>query len=386
MTRLSPHVTMALSCTSFLALGLITAALGPALPDLAEATSAPLAALGGLISSLFLGALLAQGLAGPLNDRMGPRPVLLGGLTLLALGTAGVILSHSLTLTFALAVMAGLGHGTMDVTLNLLVAQTFPGGSVAALNLLNFFFGAGAVTGPALASLTIRTLGSATPALWAGVALLLAVLPFGWRLSIRAEGAGPLPDGTLRQLVRSPLLWTLGALLLVYVGTENGVGAWATTYMEMTTQFSAATGALVTAGFWGALTVGRIFAALAGTRIAPGRLLLWTMTGATAGGVVVALGIGSAPVTVAGILLLGFFFGPVFPTTLALTTSAFPEGTGTAASIAVALGSVGGMLLPPLQGYVQEAAGPGPGMLIVTVASGVMLVLSAGYRRFSQSK
>jgi len=37
MNRLSPRATMAVSCTVFLALGLITAALGPALPDFARA-------------------------------------------------------------------------------------------------------------------------------------------------------------------------------------------------------------------------------------------------------------------------------------------------------------------------------------------------------------
>jgi len=310
--------------------------------------------------------------------------MLLGGLTLVVLGTAGVALSSSLWLTFACAVITGLGFGTAVVTINLLVAQSFPGNNVALLNLVNFFFGLGAVLGPALASLTIRAVDSALPALWVGIVLVAIVLPFTGRLSSRAAKTGQLPRDTLVHLVRSPLLWIMGALLLFYVGAENGLGAWTTTYMERTTQASPATGALVTAGFWLALTAGRMCATLIGSRIAPGPLLLGALTGATAGGIIVAVGTGSAPLATLGILILGFCFGPIFPTALALVSATFPEGTGTATSVVVALGALGGMIFPALQGYVQETVGPAPGMLIITLGVMVMLALSGGFRWVAQ--
>src|SRR5258706_1776247 len=149
MKKLSPRGTMVASCISFVALGGITAALGPALPDLAANTGSSLAAVGAVITALFVGSLIALIVAGPLNDRIGQRPVLLAGVALLALGTFGVAASHWLPLTLLCAVVAGLGHGAIDVRTNVLIAEVFAARSAAALNLLNVFFGLGAVAGPA---------------------------------------------------------------------------------------------------------------------------------------------------------------------------------------------------------------------------------------------
>src|SRR5262245_9768551 len=173
MNKLSARGTMASSCARFFALGLLTAAIGPALPDLAARSGSGLAAVGAVITALFLGALVSLLVAGPLNDRLGQRPVLLAGVVLLALGTLGLAASHELSLMLACAVVAGLGHGAIDVSTNVLIAEVFATRSAAALNLLNVFFGLGAVAGPAVAGLTLRLWGTALPALWLGAGLAL---------------------------------------------------------------------------------------------------------------------------------------------------------------------------------------------------------------------
>src|SRR5689334_9183665 len=106
MNKMSARGTMAASCASFFALGVITAALGPALPELAAGAGSSLAAVGSVITALFLGALIALSVAGPLNDRLGQRPVLLAGVALLALGTFGVASSVWLPLMLLCAFVA----------------------------------------------------------------------------------------------------------------------------------------------------------------------------------------------------------------------------------------------------------------------------------------
>jgi len=370
---------MIASCVSFFALGVITAALGPALPDLAANTGSSLATVGGVITALFLGALLALSVAGPLNDRLGQRPVLIVGVALLALGTLGIAASHWLPLTLLCAAVAGLGHGAIDISTNVLIAEVFVGRSAAALNLLNVFFGLGAVAGPAIAGLTLQLWNTALPALWIGAALTLLQAPLIPLLADtpRAPHAEAGKSRTAA-LFRTPLLWALGVLILLYVGVENGIGSWTTVYLASTTRLGQATAALATSGFWLALTGGRVIAALIGTRLTPDRLLLLALIGAFAGGVLLASSVGNAPLTIAAVLGMGLCFGPVFPTTLAITTATFRQAPGTAASAVVAMGSFGGMLLPWLQGVLLERVSPAASVLLVAAGALGMLALHIG--------
>jgi fucose permease len=166
--------------------------------------------------------------------------------------------------------------------------------------------------------------------------------------------------------------------VLLYVGVENGVASWTTVYLERTTALDQAIAALATSGFWLALTAGRVAAAFAGAWLAAERMLLLTLTGALAGGALLAASTGSAALTIAAVLLLGFCFGPVFPTALAIATAAFRRAPGTAASVVVAMGSAGGTLLPWLQGVLLERAGPAASVLLVAAGTLAMLGLHVG--------
>jgi len=380
MKKLTARGTMAASCASFFAFGVVVAGIGPALPNLAANASSGLAALGGVFTALYLGALLMQIVAGPLNDRIGQRPVLLVGLSLLAFGIFGMVASHSLALTLACAIVAGLGHGALAVSTNVLIAEVFPHRSAAALNLVNVFFGVGAVTGPAIAGLTLQIWGSALPALALGAGLLLLQLPLIPLLAVAPRVAHSGVPERNTALYRSPLLWMIGALLLLYVGIENGIGGWTTTYLERTTALGATMAALVTSGFWLALTGGRMIAALLGVRLLPYTLLLVSLGGALVGGLLLAGSTGNALLTTVAVLLLGVSFGPIFPTALAIATATFRHASGTAVSVLVALGSIGGMVIPWSQGLLLERSGPSASVLFIAGGTLAMFALYIGRR------
>ena len=94
-----------------LAMGVLSAAFGPALDDLAEQTGSTLDMLGAIFTASFGGTMLAQASTGPINDRIGQRPVMLAGVVLGAVGTLGIVLSQTLWLTLASATVFGLGFG-----------------------------------------------------------------------------------------------------------------------------------------------------------------------------------------------------------------------------------------------------------------------------------
>src|SRR5438270_7863098 len=117
--------TLAVSCAILFGLGVLNSSVGPNLPEMAARNASSLATLGAIFTALFLGGLLSQLAAGPLNDRFGERPLLLAGLVLPALGSAGLVTSHALILTLASALTLGLGTGTIIVSAHVLIADVF---------------------------------------------------------------------------------------------------------------------------------------------------------------------------------------------------------------------------------------------------------------------
>lgn len=378
--RKSKLATLAVCCAAFLGFGLFTAALGPNLPEMAAMTANSLATLGAVFTALYLGAILAQIAYGPLDDRFGERPLMLVGLALAVLGSVGLTISHALPLTLAAGFVIGLGGGTIITSANLLVAEAYVERRVSALNVLNLFFGVGAIAGPALAGLLIRTWGTALPALWVGAAVFLLLLPFVVLIPA-AHSAPHAPHSSKNVSVyRAPLLWVMGVLLLVYVGTEAGVGGWTLTYMERTTILDREAASWVASGFWFGFTLGRIVAAVIGARLTAVTLLLASAVGSLVAGLLLVGSGGNAGFTIVATVTLGFCFGPIYPTALAITTAAFANAPGRAVSVIAALGSAGGMLLPPLQGVLLEGVSPLASVMQVAAATLGMLGLGLGVR------
>lgn len=387
MNPLGHRASMAVACASFLVLGVFNATLGPALPELAAQTGTDLTAVGGVFTALFFGGLLSQGVAGPLSDRFGQRPVLAVGFVLLILGLGGLLASHNLVLILACIVVAGLGYGTVCICITVLVAELFSGRGAAALNLINMFFGVGAVAGPALASLTLARWGSALVPFGLAIGLFALLLPLGWRLAARPPTRAPAaatPAPAATSLLATPLLWVLGALLLLYVGTETGLSGWTSVYLQHSTALDAAHAAQAASGFWLAITLGRLGGSLLGTRMAPSLLLQGCLVGALGGVALLMIGVGNLALSLAAVLLLGLCFGPVYPTALAITNATFRRAPSTATSVVSCMGSLGGMLLPWLQGLLLTRTGPAASVVLVAGSTLAMLAAFSLARSLSR--
>jgi MFS transporter, FHS family, glucose/mannose:H+ symporter len=364
------------SCILFVGIGFLTSVLGPLLPELSTLTHASLAEMGGLFTAFSLGALLAQLISGPVSDRVGYRGVLAVGSAGLAIGIVALSASTSLALVLGCAVFAGLGMGTVDLCTNLLVAHVYAERSVPALNLLNLFFGLGAFAGPALVGLAWATSGSGIGVLWLGAAVMAAmVLWVLLEVPSQADHAAHAAVKTDSSIYRSSLLWIFSLLLLLYVGLENGIGGWTTVYMQQTTPLNAEAAALVTSSFWLALTAGRLISAGIGSRLQPQVVLGISLTGAVLGGGVLAAGRGSTVLSIAAVVIIGLSFGAVFPTVVAMLTAVFRRAPGRATSIATSAGSIGGMLLPALQGVVLERIHPYASAWFVAGGNVLMLLV-----------
>jgi fucose permease len=175
---------------------------------------------------------------------------------------------------------------------------------------------------------------------------------------------------------RSPLLWIAGLILFLYVGSENGMGGWTGTYLQQSVSMPADQAALIVSGFWMTLTLGRLIGAYLGTRWTSDRLMLVSLTGAVFGGMLLALTTGNLALTIAAVLITGLFFGPIYPTTFSISASLFKESSGKAAGLIVALASLGGMFLPPLQGVVLTRFGNQASVALIAIYTAAMLLIN----------
>jgi fucose permease len=237
------------------------------------------------------------------------------------------------------------------------------------LNRLHAFFGVGALLGPVLAT---RVVGFAS---WTAVWLILAVtcipLVIGFLVAYpRLQPAGPAdqdgaaPPATasgslLLAALREPAVLLGAAMLTVYVGLELGVGNWGFSYLVQARGLPELLAGYAVSGYWLGLTLGRFLISPAAARI--GATAVGLMYTCLAGVAVATMLAWLSPVAVlatAALVLLGFFLGPIFPTTMAIA----PQLTAarqvpTAIGVMNAGSVVGGAALPWLAGTIAQGAG-----------------------------
>lgn len=380
MPNSSRIMLLVVSCMLFFGIGLLSA-IGPVLPDLARQTNRTLAEAGVLFSALFGGAVTMQLMAGMLTERFGARLVLVAGCILLGVGMLGVTFSTSLPLAFLAMLVAGLGDGVLVVVGNVLVVQSFNARRLAALNLTNVFFGLGAIAGPALAAFFLKTWQSAIPAFW--VLCVVVVLPIPLVLIMRFPiRSAQVPEAEpKRSIYRSPLLWLFGALLFFYIGTEIGIGGWGATFLGRTTTLDAGSATLVLSAFWVSFTGGRLLSAFLSAFCPPRILLSGALVGTIVGVLLLAASV-SNTLSIVALLIIALCFGPIFPTVVGLTTSLFPESAVRGASAVMVMGTLGGLILPWLQGLVLVSFGPIFYLLLVLVCVLLMFGFQAATRFF----
>jgi fucose permease len=148
------------------------------------------------------------------------------------------------------------------------------------------------------------------------------------------------------------------ALLAVYVGLEFGVGNWAHGYRVEARAAPDLFARFAVSGYWLGLTLGRFLISPAATRLTPTQVGL-TLTYTCLIGVATATGLTwwapSFAIAVTGLALLGFFLGPIFPTTMAVTPRVTePRLVPTAMGVMNAGSVISGSALPWLGGALAE--------------------------------
>jgi fucose permease len=345
------------------------------------------ATIGAMFFTNSIGFVLAGLSNGALIRRLGFRAALGvggGGFVLVSLYLA----TRPPFVAFVLVqVVLGYATGVLESVLNAYIASLPE--ARGQLNRLHAFFGVGALIGPVLAS---WILGLAPwPVVWLVLAVACAPLTAGFLITYpgrpSAEPTAEMPEAPA-QLLEPPaprsggLLGAalrqrgvlLGAVLLaVYVGLEIGVGNWGFSYLVQGRGLARLPAGYAVSGYWLGLTIGRFLISPIATRMgaSTARMIYACMIGVIVAATLAWLAPGEALV-IAALALLGFFLGPIFPTTMAIVPQLTEVDLApTAIGIMNAGGIIGGSALPWLAGVITQGAGMWT-LLPFTVTLGVL--------------
>ena len=239
----------------FVLCGATSSLFGPLLVTFSHHFHISLARAGEVLSVYFIGALVGvlPGWWGLRRTR--GRRVLNWSLVTVAAGTLASGLVHSWWIFLASTLLLGLGFGSLDMSLNVLLSRTAAEGRAHRLSFTNAGYGLGAVISPLI-------LVVAQPRNFPTVFVLISVVAlalttFNAGVDAPPQRSEPLQHAvTAQRAQRWPILASFIAAYIFYVAMETSASGWMSSQLQRG-GFSASVGSFVTAAFWMGMTIGR---------------------------------------------------------------------------------------------------------------------------------
>jgi fucose permease len=336
--------------------GVITVILGPLLPLLSSRWGLNDTQAGYLVTAQFLACLLATLASAEILPSLGFRWTMVVGLVFMTFGTA-TLMASSYTWALAAAACNGIGIGLASPTTNLLVARTPADRRASSLNLLNFFWSAGAMACPFLVA-AFQSEGRIQVFLFsvAGSVAVLMVALIMTPVEVTTHDAHPAQPRSRLHYLRTPTAVLLGTLFFVYIGTESAFGLWLATYAKRASDVGGTWWATAPSYFYGALLVGRLAAPLILRKISDVKL-------ARLGAGVACVG-GAALITVHSLLgiaicaaLTGLGLSTLYPIAIGFLSASFGDVASRIGGTLFAVATLGGAIVPWLVGLVSTRSG-----------------------------
>jgi MFS transporter, FHS family, Na+ dependent glucose transporter 1 len=347
---------------AFISLGLVTAAIGPTLPGLAQHSRVSMREISFLFTAQSLGYLFGSVLGGRLFDRVKGNPLMGIMLILMAAMAALVPLISSLLLVIVVILILGTAEGVLDVGGNTLLVWVHRHRVGPFMNALHFFFGIGAVLSPVIVAQAML-MGAGIN--WAYWTLALMILPVAlWLIRVPSPAAQAVAQAAAATQVNTTLVVLIACFLFLYVGAEVGFSGWIYTYAVSLGLGGETTSAYLTSAFWGSFTLGRLLGIPLAARFKPSSILLCDLGGSVASALLLWLFPQSVVAVWLGAIGLGLSMASVFPAMLAFAERHMTVTARITGRLIVGA-SLGCMAIPWLIGQLFESFGPRALMLTV---------------------
>ncbi|AQR63114.1 MFS transporter [Brevundimonas sp. LM2] len=375
----STGIIKSLTCLMFMMFAMTTDAVGLIIPEVIKAFDLGLTAGGAFHYATMAGVALSGLGLGFLADRWGRKNAILIGLTAFSASSLLFIVGDSFIFFLVLLFTSGLAIGVFKTAALALIGDisTSSRGHTSMMNMVEGFFGVGAIIGPAIVAWLL-----ASGASWKGLYVVAGILAAA--LSITAlltrypgtkQTAEPVDAKAIVAMTSDPfaLAFSLGAM--VYVGVETAIYVWMPTLLEGYSGRWAWFAAYALSIFFALRAAGRFLGAWL-----LGRMSWATVLVVASGGILACFGaavLGGRASAVWSLPLSGLFMSVIYPTLNSKGISCFPKVRhGAVAGLILFFTAVSAVLSPLAMGASSDLfGGPRFGFYL---AAGFAVVLFAG--------
>lgn len=256
-----------------------------------------------------------------LNKWLGPTNVILLSMIMCLSGLVIFIVFKSLASLIFVQIIMGLGAGAIDSNVNFIASQNL---KVGEMNLLHGFWGVGITLTPLITSI-VYSLGFSEWMVFAVVAILFIILIAYAYINRSLLNIEIIAEAQSDQAVKLEKRDMLGVAIYFIYGVEFLIGTYLATYLVSFLAVKPAQAAFVVSCYWGGLMVSRlvmpiIFKYLKSTLVLKVHCLILIVCS-------LLLNIDNIVILTITYILIGFSFGPIFPTFVHYTEKINPNNT-----------------------------------------------------------